>query len=70
MEFDIHGTSTTSTREETMSDALGLESWEPFQPAEILDLHNFTYDSKANRIMQERVNKVLAVEGAPLSVVN
>jgi hypothetical protein len=48
---------------------LGLGPWEPFRSTEIVDIHSFTYDRKTGQIVQERVKKVPAAEGAPLSVV-
>jgi hypothetical protein len=63
MDLDIPGTSTTGTKAETTS------SGEPFRPAEVLDFRTFTCDSKTNRIVQERVKKMLVIEGAPILVV-
>jgi hypothetical protein len=64
MDLDVPGTSTAGAGAETTSSGLGLRPWEPFRSAKILDLRSFTYDSKTNRIMQERVKKVPAAEGA------
>jgi hypothetical protein len=69
MDLDIPGTSTAGTETETTSSVLGHGPWEPFRSSEIVDIHNFTYDRKTGRIIQERVKKIPAIEGAPLSVV-
>jgi hypothetical protein len=53
MDIDIPGTSTIGTEADTTDNGLGLGLWEPFQPAEVLDLRSFTYDSKTGRIVQE-----------------
>jgi hypothetical protein len=69
MDLDIPGTSIAGIGEENMSSGSGLGPWEPFRLAEVLDLRSFTYDSKYDRIVQERVKKVSTIEGSPLSVV-
>jgi len=69
MDLDIPGTSTTCTEEKEMIIGLGRGPLEHFRPAEVLDIKSFTYNSKNDRIVQERFKKVLVKEGDPISVV-
>jgi hypothetical protein len=48
MELDIPGTSTADTSAEEMRSGLGLEPWEPFWLAKILELCSFTYYNKTS----------------------
>jgi hypothetical protein len=57
MDVDIPGTSTTGTETDPTGSGLGLGLWEPFQPAEVLDLRSFTYDSKTGRIVQDELRR-------------
>lgn len=47
---------------------LGLGIWAPFQPSEVLNLRSFTYDSKSDKIMQEKVKMVPKTQGISISV--
>jgi hypothetical protein len=66
MDVDIPGKSTTGTKRNPRGSGLGLGLWKPFQPAQVLYLRSFMYDSKTSKIMQELFKKILVTEMDPI----
>jgi hypothetical protein len=68
VDTDTQEVSIAGTNTQTSSIGLGLGIWALFQPSEVPNMRNFTYDNKLGKLVQERVNKVLTTQGMPISV--